>query len=77
MNNTTDNENIYFCIYDETVVSNTELDISQLLGDIDTVSDDHKSSIMLNYQLNMTVRNLLQICDYYGIAKRNKSADYC
>jgi len=73
MNNTTDNENIYFCIYDETVVSNTELDISQLLGDIDTVSDDHKSSIMLNYQLNMTVRNLLQICDYYGIAKSLKT----
>ena len=72
MNNTIDNENISFCI-DDTVISNTELDISQLLGGIDSVSDDHKTSIMLNYQLNMTVRNLLQICDYYGISKGLKT----
>ena len=67
--NTDDNENISFCIDDAAVASNTELDVSQFLGDPELATDDHKTSIMLNYQLNMTVRQLLQICDYYGIAK--------
>lgn len=71
--NTDDNENISFCIDDDTVVSNTELDVSQFLGNTDLDTDDHKTSIMLNYQLNMTVRQLLQICDYYGIAKGLKT----
>ena len=69
--NTDDNENISFCIVDTAVVSNTELDVSQFLGESD--ADDHKTSFMLNYQLNMTVRQLLQICDYYGIAKGLKT----
>ena len=71
--NTDDNENISFCIDDAAVASNTELDVSQFLGDPELATDDHKTSIMLNYQLNMTVRQLLQICDYYGIAKGLKT----
>jgi hypothetical protein len=59
-----DDENISFCI-DDTPAINVELDVSQFLGD----TDDHKTSIILNYQLNMNVRQLLQICDYYGISK--------
>lgn len=71
--NTDDNENISFCIDDAAVASNTEFDVSQFLGDPELATDDHKTSIMLNYQLNMTVRQLLQICDYYGIAKGLKT----
>ena len=71
--NTDDNENISSCIDDAAVASNTELDVSQFLGDPELATDDHKTSIMLNYQLNMTVRQLLQICDYYGIAKGLKT----
>lgn len=71
--NTDDNENISFCIDDAAVESNTELDVSQFLGYQESDVDDHTTSIMLNYQLNMTVRQLLQICDYYGISKGLKT----
>jgi hypothetical protein len=71
--NTDDNENISFCIDDAAVASNTELDVSQFLGGPESDAADRKASFMLNYQLNMTVRQLLQICDYYGIAKGLKT----
>jgi hypothetical protein len=72
--NTDDNENISFCI-DDTSEMNAELDVSQFLGyqESDADADDDMTSIMLDYQLNMTVRQLLQICDYYGIAKGLKT----
>jgi len=73
MSDKTYNENISFSIDDAAVVSNTELDVSQFLGDPELDNDDCKTSMMLNYQLNMTVRQLLQICDYYGIAKGLKT----
>lgn len=72
MRDNTDDENISFCI-DDTSAMNTELDVSQFLGDPESDADDHKTSFMLNYQLNMTVRQLLQICDYYGISKGLKT----
>jgi len=72
MSNNIENENISFCI-DDTSAMNAELDISQFLGDAELDIDDQKTSFMLNYQLNMTVRQLLQICDYYGISKGLKT----
>lgn len=35
--------------------------------------DDSMMPQILNYQLNFTVRQLVQICEYYGIAKEIKS----
>ena len=72
MSNNIENENIYFCI-DDTSAMNAELDVSQFLGDAELDIDDQKTSFMLNYQLNMTVRQLLQICDFYGISKGLKT----
>ena len=69
-------ENIYFNIdevYEETnvdyndIMSNFE---NELLNDYDRV--DGIASQILNYQLNFTVKQLVVICDYYGISKEMK-----
>jgi hypothetical protein len=60
---------------------NNEFDItnqiSNLLKNTNIHDDDSGGDLMmpqiLNYQLNFTVRQLLQICEYYGIAKEIKS----
>ena len=67
------NENISFCIDDASETTcHSELYVSQLLSD-SVECEDYKTSLMLNYQLNMTVKQLLQICEYYGIAKGLKT----
>ena len=33
------------------------------------INDDSNMSRVIDYQLNYTVKQLLQICDYYGISK--------
>ena len=63
-------ENISFFIDDtSTNVSSEQLNVSDLLGDYENQTEDYKMSQQLNYQLNMTVQQLLRICSYYGIAK--------
>jgi hypothetical protein len=70
-NQTMCDDNISFSI-DDTNINNSELvDVSNLLGDSDT--EDLRVTQILNYQLNMNVKQLLQICDYYGISKGLKS----
>ncbi len=39
----------------------------------DDEDDETMTAQILNYQLNFTVRQLVQICEYYGIAKEIKS----
>jgi hypothetical protein len=63
-------ENISFFIDDtSTNVSSEPLNVSDLLDKSDAQSEDCRMSQILNYQLNMTVHQLLKICNYYGIAK--------
>ena len=69
-----EDENISFCI-DDTDVNGAKLNegepmnVSSLLGEYENQTEDCRMSQILNYQLNMTVQQLLRICNYYGIAK--------
>jgi hypothetical protein len=63
-------ENISFFIDDTNDnVSSEQLNVSDLLDKSDAQSEDFRMSQILNYQLNMTVHQLLKICNYYGISK--------
>lgn len=63
-------ENISFFIDDtNNIVSSEPLNVSDLLGEYDAQSEDCRMSQILNYQLNMTVQQLMRICNYYGISK--------
>ena len=61
-------DHISFSI-DDTNINNNELTIVSNFLD----NDDLRMTQILNYQLNMNVKQLLQICDYYGISKGLKS----
>ena len=65
-------ENISFDIEDTVTESQYDhLDFFDAINDIDKhdIKDDSNMSRVIDYQLNYTVKQLLQICDYYGIAK--------
>jgi hypothetical protein len=67
-------ENISFLI-ETNVVENEPINVSDLLGEYENQMVDSRMSHFLNYQLNMTVQQILRICNYYGIAKgMNKCA---
>ena len=62
-------ENISFFIDDTNTNVEEPFDVSNLLDKYDAQTEDYKMSQQLNYQLNMTVQQILRICNYYGIAK--------
>ena len=67
-------ENISFDIEDTATESQYDhLDFFDAINDITTetivINDDSNMSRVIDYQLNYTVKQLLQICDYYGISK--------
>ena len=65
-------ENISFDIEDTVTESQYDPAIFfDAINDIDFVAneDDSNMSRVIDYQLNYTVKQLLQICDYYGISK--------
>ena len=65
-------ENISFDIEDTVKESQYDhIDFFDPINDIDFVAneDDSNMSRVIDYQLNYTVKQLLQICDYYGISK--------
>ena len=86
------NENITYCVkdndldsYDESELENSEL--AQLINDFEQMqsaannnanlyNEDDIMSEMQNYELNFTIKQLLIICDYYGITKQAKNAEY-
>jgi len=39
-------------------------------------SEDNIMSELKNYELNFTIKQLLLICDYYGLTKQTKSIEY-
>ena len=70
-------DNIFFSL-DESKDSESEsnIDIDELLNQINNDSAE-KSDLMvsqvINYHENYTIKDLLLICDYYGIAKELKT----
>jgi hypothetical protein len=81
--NEVNDDNISFFI-DNDNDNNNDIDFNDITNKIsnllitttDDDNDNDDDSMMpqiLNYQLNFTVRQLLQICEYYGIAKEIKS----
>ena len=82
MNNDNDNENISFFLHEEELV-NTQSDIINIneitvnninsINSINTVDLYNNNFVphIINYHENFTVKELLVICDYYGILKES------
>jgi hypothetical protein len=83
-NDNHDSDNISFFV-DNDNDNNNEFNVSDITNKIsnllttindnnsDNDNDDSMMPQILNYQINFTVRQLLQICEYYGIAKEIKT----
>jgi hypothetical protein len=87
MNNDNDNddgENVFFSLDETTVEFNNEDIINDLLDDFDytnqinnLTSEEIMESLSIEYKINYNVKDLLLICDYYGIAKELKVQKFC
>ena len=65
-------EHIFFAIHDKD--NNNDVDLTEILmslenTDIDENTNDLFISQVLNYEVNFNVKELMLICDYYGISK--------
>jgi hypothetical protein len=74
--NTTDN--IFFSVMEEEYEADNELDLTEMLNeiyklDLTNQNDDLIIPQIINYRENFTVKELLLICDYYGVAKELKA----
>ena len=75
------NDNIFFSIVEEENENTSDLDLTKILNEIynqdfNDISDINDSLIIpqiINYKENYTIKELLLICEYYGIAKEVKS----
>ena len=70
-------DNIFFSLMEEEGEDNNELHLSEMLNEIykcdfTNENDDLIIPQIINYRENFTVKELLLICDYYGIAKELK-----
>jgi hypothetical protein len=70
------NENIFFAIHDRE--NSNDVDLTEILmslenTDIDENAGDLFISQTLNYEVNFNVKELMLICDYYGISKMVKA----
>jgi hypothetical protein len=69
-------ENISFFIDEDTNENNNDsnFDINEILNmDYIFTNEDNLYTNLIHYDINYTVKQLLLICDYYGIAKDLKS----
>ena len=80
-------ENVFFNFMDEDTDSDLDLDLD-LNIDLNTnnisindninnntiINMDNMYPEIVNYKINFTVKQLMQICEYYGISKNMKSA---
>jgi hypothetical protein len=71
-------DNIFFSLIEEEGEDNNELHLTEMLNEIykcdfTNENDDLIIPQIINYRENFTVKELLLICDYYGIAKELKS----
>jgi hypothetical protein len=75
-----DNENVFFLL-DETENSNEMSNFSDDFDFTNEMNDLNNQGIIevisLDYKLNYTVKELLLICEYYGIAKELKVHKCC
>ena len=69
-------ENIHFNL--DEVHEETNVNVDEIMSNFenetfnDYESEDVIASQILNYQMNFTMKQLLVICDYYGISKEIK-----
>ena len=59
--------NSEFNIIDNAIIDNTIIDNT-------IISMDNMYPEIVNYKINFTVKQLMQVCEYYGISKNMKSA---
>ena len=69
-------ENVFFSIDDNDI--NTQVDLSAILIAVENTNivendEDLFVSQTLNYEVNFNVKELMLICDYYGISKIAKA----
>jgi hypothetical protein len=77
-------ENItYYFDDNEEVKSNPDLsDLINEFEQMNTMTNDNycdkdlEMSEMKNYEMNYTIKQLLLICDYYGLTKQAKTSEY-
>mgnify|MGYP006919628824 CR=1 FL=1 len=69
MNDDHSEENIVISIDTSSDVKREVFDINNFKNDFGLEDMADTSMYVLNYTLNFNVKQLLQICDYYGIAK--------
>ena len=87
MSNNNDNceENVFFSLDDTEIDTNTDTDNNDylnLLNDFENQTNGltHEEiiqSMTIEYKLKYNVKDLLLICEYYGIAKEIKVNKYC
>ena len=71
-------DNIFFSVIEEECQDNNEVELTEMLNEIYKLdftnqNDDLIIPLIINYRENFTVKELLLICDYYGVAKELKS----
>ena len=80
-------ENVFFNFMDNDTDSDIDLDlnvdlnttimnddINDNINDNTIINMDNVYPEIINYKINFTVKQLMQICEYYGISKNMKSA---
>ena len=83
-NNDNCEENVFFSLDETSLDYNNEDIINNLLDDFDytnqinnLTSEEIIESLSIEYKINYNVKNLLLICEYYGIAKELKVQKFC
>jgi len=77
-------ENITY-YFDDNVETASNPDLTALLSEFEQMNStnmdnycdkDLEVSEMKNYEMNYTIKQLLLICDYYGLTKQAKTSEY-
>jgi hypothetical protein len=80
-----DDENITYYVDDGNLDDSDDLnlELSELLNNFEQINNANKTDLLnedeiiteiQNYELNFTIKQLLVICDYYGLTKQTKNA---
>jgi hypothetical protein len=80
-----DDENITYYVDDGNLDDSDDLnlELAELLNDFEQINNANKTDLLnedeiiteiQNYELNFTIKQLLVICDYYGLTKQTKNA---
>jgi hypothetical protein len=80
-----DDENITYYVDDGNLDDSDDLnlELAELLNDFEQINNANKTDLLnedeiiteiQNYELNFTIKQLLVVCDYYGLTKQTKNA---